>query len=117
MSLVGPLLWSGIYTASVYVPASIWGKTAFMTVVWSVGICFIVRLITNWIPGFPGPAGSGIGTGMGILEFLIGLAPAVFMYYKFGWTGVGYYVVVGLIPLMLLGLLFVGVEVGKSAHA
>lgn len=79
---------AAISGALVYVPAYQMGYSAFQTSL----IGLVARAIMNWIPGFAA-----------IPEGLFGaLIPLGLMYFKFGISGVGTYILVALIPAIIL---------------
>lgn len=93
---------AGISGALVYVPAYQLGYSAFQTsLVYVVG-----RFILNFIPGLSSflaqyPSIMGVS----ITEFVIVfLTPILLMYFKFGFSGVITYILVGLIPALIIVL-------------
>lgn len=99
-SYVAPLVNAGISGALVYVPAYQLGYTAFQTSM----IGFVARIIMSLIPGFTSfisqqPSSSAIS----ITEnMLVSLFPLGLMYFKFGISGVGIYLLISIIPALIL---------------
>jgi hypothetical protein len=113
-SYVAPLVNAGISGALVYVPAYQLGYSAFQTSL--VGL--VVRVILSFIPGASSFLQQTPSTlGAAIPEGLIGiLLPLGLMYFKFGISGVGTYILVGLIPMFLILVLAGAIVVAASGQ-